>query len=230
MGFFVQTDPNDRMVLGLKGIISEMELHTMKVRLERGRMNKAERGELFQNMPVGFVPDEAGLPRLDPDESAQDAMRMFFRLFESLGSGSKLFHHLRQARHQAAHSHWTFQDMQGHDSEINWRIPSKATILELLKNPLHAGAYGYGRRKNYRNKHGRANSSKNSFLENQWKVLIKDLFPSYILLAAVRGKPAKRLKDNTTRKGCKGAPRSGAALLSGIVFCGRCGRRVIPNI
>jgi DNA invertase Pin-like site-specific DNA recombinase len=224
-GLFCPNDPNDRMVLGLKGIISEMELHTMKVRLERGRMNKAERGELFHEMPVGFVPDEAGLPQLDPDESARHAMSTFFRLFDSLGSGSKLFHHL--ARNQIK---LPFRDgtanSPGHDSAIDWRIPSKATVLELLKNPLYAGAYSYGRRKNYRNKHGRRMQQK--FLpREQWKAFIKDRFPSYISWQQFEANQ-QRLDENNTRKGRKGAPRSGAALLAGIVFCGCCGRRITP--
>lgn len=85
-GVFNTNDPNDRLVLGLKGIISEMELHTMKVRLERGRLNKAERGELFHDVPVGYVKNSAGLAELDPDESARHTMQTFFRMFESIGS------------------------------------------------------------------------------------------------------------------------------------------------
>lgn len=224
-GLFCPNDPNDRMVLGLKGIISEMELHTMKVRLEGGRMSKAKRGELFYDMPVGFVPDEAGLPRLDPDESARHAMQTFFRLFESLGSGSGLFHHLARNQIKLPFRNGT-SNSRGHDSEIDWRVPSKTTVLELLKNPLYAGAYGYGRRKNYRNKHGRRTQQK--FLpREQWKVFIKDRFPNYISWQQYEANQ-QRLHDNSTRKGRKGAPRSGAALLAGIVFCGRCGRRISP--
>lgn len=224
-GLFCPNDSNDRMVLGLKGIISEMELHAMKVRLERGRMNKAERGELFQDLPVGFVPDEGGLPELDPDESARHAMQMFFRLFESLGSGSKLFHHLAKRQIKLPFRNRSSR-LPGHDSSIDWRIPSKATVLELLKNPLYAGAYSYGRRKNYRNKHGWRSQQK--FLpQEQWKVLIKDRFPSYISWQQYEANQ-QRLRENNTRKGHKGAVRSGAALLAGIVFCGRCGRRITP--
>ena len=73
-GVFDPQDPNDRLVLGLKGILSEMELHTLKVRLERGRLSKAQRGELFHDVPVGYVRDEAGLPQLDPDASARHVM------------------------------------------------------------------------------------------------------------------------------------------------------------
>ena len=95
-GVFDPQDPNDRLVLGLKGIIAELELHAMKVRLERGRLNKAQRGELFHDVPVGYVLDEQGLPQLDPDESARHVMKIFFDLFESLGSSHALFHHLAQ--------------------------------------------------------------------------------------------------------------------------------------
>jgi DNA invertase Pin-like site-specific DNA recombinase len=93
-GVFDPQDPNDRLVLGMKGIIAEMELHTMKVRLERGRLNKAQRGELFHDVPVGYVLDEHRLPRFDPDKSARHVMTMFFELFETLGSSGALFQHL----------------------------------------------------------------------------------------------------------------------------------------
>jgi len=133
-GVFDPQDPNDRLVLGLKGIIAEMELHTMKVRLERGRLNKAQRGELFHDVPVGYVLNEQGLPQLDPDESARHVMKTFFDLFESLGSSCALFHHL--AEHQIR---LPFRDRSG---PIDWRLPAKSTVYELLKHPLYAGAYG----------------------------------------------------------------------------------------
>jgi len=147
-GVFDPQDPNDRLVLGLKGIIAEMELYTMKVRLERGRLNKAQRGALFHDMPVGYVLDEHGLPRLDPDESARHVMKMFFELFDSLGSSHALFHHL--AEHNIK---LPFRKTRGgRASEIDWRLAAKTTVYDLLKHPLYAGAYGYGKQTNYRQK------------------------------------------------------------------------------
>ena len=95
-GVFDPHDPNDRLVLGLKGIISEMELHTMKIRLERGRLNKAKRGELFHDVPVGYVLDCEGLPQLDPDESARRVMRLLFRQFEIVEAHGSLFRYLSE--------------------------------------------------------------------------------------------------------------------------------------
>lgn len=214
-GVFQPNDPNDRLVLGLKGIISEMELHTMKIRLERGRINKAERGELFHDIPVGFVRDEKGLPRLDPDESARHVMETFFRLFESLGSAHALFHYFSE--HQLKLPYRC-----GSDQKIDWRIPSKTHVYEILKNPLYAGAYSYGKRKNYK-KAGKTRQKKHLPPE-QWKVKLLDRFPGYITWQQYLDNQ-KRLYDNCSNRDRKGPPRSGAALAAGIIFCS-CGRRM----
>lgn len=217
-GTFDTNDPNDRLVLGMKGIIAEMELHTMKVRLERGRVNKAERGELFHELPVGYVRDETGLPELDPDESAQHTMRSFFQLFESVGSAHGLFHHLAEQKIGLP-----FRDKTG---RLDWRLPGKTTVYELLKHPLYAGAYGYGRKKQY-GKTTRKNTGKKHLAPEQWKVLIKDQFPAYISWQQYEANQ-QRLQNNDQRPDRTGAARSGNALLTGIVFCGSCQRRLSP--
>lgn len=218
-GLFDPNDPNDRLILGLKGIISEMELHTMKVRLERGRLNKAQRGELFHDMPVGYVRDERGLAVFDPDVSAQHAMRMFFSLFESVGSSHGLFHHL--AEHNIK---LPFRDRGG---PIDWRVPARTTVYELLRHPLYAGTYGYGKKKNYRTKSGNP-SSKKHLPPSEWKVLRKEQFPAYITWQQFESHQ-ERLRENDARGGDRtGAPRNGTALLTGMVFCEHCGRRLTP--
>jgi DNA invertase Pin-like site-specific DNA recombinase len=218
-GIFDSHDPNDRLVLGLKGIISELELHTMKVRLERGRLSKAQRGELFHDVPVGYVLDEAGMPQLDPDVSAQHVMRMFFELFQSVGSSHALFHYL--ATHNIK---LPFRDRGGH---LDWRLPAKTTVYGLLKHPLYAGAYGYGIRKNYSQKPGKKTVKKH-LPPDQWKVLIKDRFPAYITWEQYELHQL-RLRANDARGDRSGPPRGGSALLSGHVFCGHCGRRMSPS-
>ena len=220
-GVFDPNDPNDRLVLGLRGIINELELHTMKVRLERGRLSKAERGELFHEMPVGYVRDEAGLPQKDLDESARHAMENFFRLFQTLGSAHRLFHHL--AEHQIK---LPFRNGGG---PIDWRVPGKTTVYEVLKHPLYAGAYGYGIRKNYRKprKPGQ-NPGKKYLPPEAWKVFLKDRFAGYISWDEYQANQ-QRMRDNCSHKDRQGSPRSGAALLAGIVYCGSCGRRMSPN-
>ncbi|MDH5626106.1 MAG: recombinase family protein [Nitrospira sp.] len=222
-GVFDPQDPNDRLVLGLKGIIAELELHTMKVRLERGRLNKAQRGELFHDVPVGYVLDEQGLPQLDPDESARHVMKIFFDLFESLGSSHALFHHLAQNNIRLPFR----ENRRGQSSRIDWRLPGKTTVYELLKHPLYAGAYGYGRRKNYRQKQGKQQRQKH-LPPDQWKVLIKDLYPAYISWAGYESNQ-HRLRENDNVGDRSGPVRGGSALLAGIVMCAHCGRRLSPS-
>ena len=218
-GVFNTNDPNDRLVLGLKGIISEMELHTMKVRLERGRLNKAERGELFHDVPVGYVKNSAGLPELDPDESARHAMQMFFGMFESIGSAHGLFHHLSEHNIRLP-----FRDAAG---RLNWRLPGKTTVAELIKHPLYAGAYGYGRKKRYGTRM-QEKSGKKHLPPEQWKVLIKDRFPAYITWQQYELNQ-QTLRKNDQRPDRTGPAKNGSALLAGIAFCGCCNRRLSPN-
>ena len=217
---FDTNDPNDRLILGMKGIIAEMELHTMKVRLERGRLNKAERGELFHDVPVGYVKNDAGLPEFDPDESACRAMKRFFELFDTIGTASGLFHHL--------HGNDIKLPFRGDDGRLDWRCPAKTTVYGLLKHPLYAGAFGYGRTKRYGGKRRHAQQQQRKHLPpEQWKVLKKDCCPAYISWQQYESNQ-QRMQNNNQRRHASGPPRSGAALLAGLVFCDVCGRRLSP--
>jgi DNA invertase Pin-like site-specific DNA recombinase len=222
-GVFDPQDQNDRLVLGLKGIIAEMELYTMKVRLERGRLNKAQRGELFHDVPVGYVLDERGLPQFDPDESARHVMKMFFELFESIGSSHGLFCHL--AEHQIK---LPFRaNRRDPTAPIDWRVPAMDTVYGILKHPLYAGAYGYRRRKRYSDKSGKRKGSK--FLPpDQWKVLIKDRHPAYITWSQYESNQ-RRLRENDNVGDRSGPVRDGSALLAGMIWCARCHRRLSPQ-
>ncbi len=222
-GVFDPHDPNDRLVLGMKGIIAEMELHTMKVRLERGRLNKAQRGELFHDVPVGYVLDQRGLPMLDADESARHAMTMFFELFQTLGSSHALFHHLAEQNIRLPFRE-NRRDVGGN---IDWRLPAKTTVYQLLRHPLYAGAYGYGRRKRYGQKYAKT-PAKKYLPPDQWKVLIKDIHPAYMSWELFE-RNQQQLRDNDNRQDRCGPAREGPALLAGIVRCAHCGRRLSPN-
>jgi DNA invertase Pin-like site-specific DNA recombinase len=222
-GVFDPQDPTDRLVLGLKGILAEMELQTMKVRLERGRLNKAQRGELFHDVPVGYVLDEQGLPQLDPDESARHVMKMFFDLFESIGSSHGLFFHLADHNIKLPFR----ENRRDLSAPIDWRVPAMTTVYEILRHPLHAGAYGYGRRKQYRDKRGKRIGNK-YLPADQWKVLIKDRHPAYITWARYESNQ-RRLRDNDNVGDRSGPVRDGSALLAGIIWCARCGRRLSPQ-
>ena len=219
-GVFEPHDPNDRLVLGMKGILSELELHTMKVRLERGRLNKAQRGELFHRVPVGYILDEQGLPQLDPDESARHVMQMFFRQFEVLGSSHALFHYLAEHNIQLPFR----RNVRDRNGKIDWRLAAKSTVYELLRHPLYAGAYGYGTHANYRNKTREKNTPKHLPPE-QWKVFIKDRHPAYISWEQYENN-RRRLLENDNRGDRNGPVRGGSALLAGLVRCTACGRRL----
>lgn len=222
-GVFDPHDPNDRLVLGLKGIISEMELHTMKIRLERGRLSKAQRGELFHDVPVGYVLDSQRLPQLDPDESARGVMQMFFRQFEVLGSSNALFHYL--AEHQIR---LPFRQRKGGGiSEIDWRVAAKTTVYELLKHPLYAGTYGYGRKKKYGTK-AKQKTTKKHLDPEQWKVLLHNQCPAYIKWQQYCDNQ-ERMRQNDSRPDRTGPTRDGSALLGGMIYCGNCGRRLAVN-
>src|SRR5262249_9548711 len=141
-GVYDGKDPNDRLLLGLKGIMSEMELHIMRNRLLRGRDNKAQRGELFHSVPMGYVILATGEVDFDPDQHAQDVIRLVFAKFEELGTIYGLFHWLLQ------------HDMRmpirarsgAKKGQLDWRRPSIPTLAQLLRHPIYAGAYAFGRR------------------------------------------------------------------------------------
>src|SRR5437588_2753258 len=141
-GVYDGHDPNDRLLLGLKGIMSEMELHVMRNRLERGRDSKAQRGELFYAVPMGYVLLPTSAVDFDPDEQARDVMRLVFAKFDELGTIYGLFHWLLQhdirlpARARSG----------AKKGQLDWRRPSIPTLAQILRHPMYAGAYVFGRR------------------------------------------------------------------------------------
>ncbi|MCI0542107.1 MAG: recombinase family protein [Verrucomicrobiales bacterium] len=222
-GVYDANDPNDRLLLGLKGIISEVELHTMRARLQRGSLNKAQRGELFLHMPIGYVKLPSGEATLDPDEQVRSVTQLIFDKFDELGSASKVFRYLyRQGIRIGVRPKWGPQA-----GEVQWRRPCRGTILGMLRNPIYAGAYAHGRgyldpaKKVLR----RPRALRCSVDPEKWKVLIRDKLPAYITWERYRAN-VQRLRDNRASWDAKGAPRKGPALLGGLVQCGHCGSRV----
>ena len=141
-GVYNPRDFNDRLLLGLKGTLSEAELHSLRLRLDAGRLSKAGRGELVQHLPTGLVRDASGVVRLDPDQSVQDRIRMVFAKFRELGSAQKVLrymakHGLKLPRRQTSGLY---------AGTVLWKEPNSAALLSLLKNPAYAGAFTYGRR------------------------------------------------------------------------------------
>lgn len=220
-GVYDGNDPNDRLLLGLKGIMSEMELHIMRNRLERGRDNKAQRGELFVNVPVGYVILPTGGVDFDPDEQAQDVIRLIFDKFDELGTLYGVFHWLichdikLPIRPRAG----------AKKGQLDWRRPSICTLANVLAHPMYAGAYSFGRQSSEPQHKLSPTKYRPRVPMEQWKVLIKDRLPAYITWERYL-QNRERIKQNRNRFDCQGAPRSGVTLLSGLIVCGNCGRRM----
>jgi DNA invertase Pin-like site-specific DNA recombinase len=221
-GVYDPNDPNDRLLLGLKGIMSEMELHIMRNRLERGRDNKARRGELFHRVPMGYVIAPTGEVELDPDEQAQSVVRMVFDKFEELGSIYGVFHWL--IRHDIR---LPVRAASGpKKGQLDWRRPSIPTLAQMLRHPIYAGAYAYGRRPVDPTGRSSPGPRYRPWVPmERWKVPIKDRLPAYITWDRYL-KNRERVKQNRNGPGSAGVPRDGVALLPGVLTCGNCGRHM----
>jgi DNA invertase Pin-like site-specific DNA recombinase len=221
-GVYDANDPNDRLVLGLKGIMSEMELQTMRNRLDRGRLNKAQRGEMFHGVPMGYVILPTGEVAFDLDEQARAVVQLVFDKFEELGSIYGLFHWLIQNDIQMPIRARTGAKKE----QLDWRRPSIPTLAQVLRHPIYAGAYVYGRRVlDSRRRLSPANRSRPWVPMEQWKVLIKDRLPAYISWDQYL-KNRERIENNRNGPNTPGVVRSGAALLPGVLVCGNCERHM----
>lgn len=220
-GVYNGNDPNDRLLLGLKGIMSEMELHIMRNRLDRGRDNKAQRGELFSHVPVGYVILPTGGVDFDPDEQAREVIRLIFDKFDELGTVYGVFHWLLSNDIQLP-----IRPRAGaKKDQLDWRRPTICTLTNVLAHPMYAGAYSFGRQ-SADPKHKLSPTKYRPRLPmEQWKVLHKDRLPAYITWERYL-QNRERIKQNRNRFDCQGAPRSGVTLLSGLLACGNCGRRM----
>jgi DNA invertase Pin-like site-specific DNA recombinase len=211
---------NDRLLLGLKGTMSEAELYLIRQRMLSGKLAKAERGELAIPLPIGYVRRPSGEVVLDPDEQAQHVVRLVFDLFARLGTLNGVLRYL--AGHQVqlpvrAHS----GPAKG---EIEWRRPNRETLQIMLHNPVYAGYYAYGRRQVEPRKKipGRPSTGRVVKDSGQWLVLLPGRLPAYITPEQYEANVA-RMAANRQTAATPGAPRDGSALLSGLLRCGRCG-------
>ena len=210
---------NDRLLLGLKGTMSEAELHIMRARFEEGRWNKAERGELGFNLPRGFLRRPSGEIILDPDERVRNTLRLVFDIFERRRSAHGVVRYLvahdidlpDRARHGPA------------KGEITWRPPTRVAVLGILTNPAYAGAYAYGRRAT-RPSPGRP--ERRLPRHGDWRILIQDRLPAYIPWETYE-RNQRQLAANRSKH--VGVARGGPSLLAGLLVCGRCGYRMATN-
>ncbi len=214
---------NDRLLLGLKGTMSEAELHILKQRMEQGRLSKARRGDLAVPLPTGYVRRPSGEVALDPDEQVQRVVRLIFRKFAELGTLNAVLRYL--VKH---HIQLGIRVREGPGKgELAWRRPNRMTLQNLLKHPLYAGAYAYGRRQvdPRTQRPGRPATGRRVSQPDEWHVLLKDRCPAYLSWDQYAQNLA-RLKANRARAEEVGVARKGAALLAGLVVCARCGRRL----
>jgi DNA invertase Pin-like site-specific DNA recombinase len=222
-GVYDPADPNDRLLLGLRGIISEVELHTMYNRLERGKLHKAGRGELHVAVPVGYVKTPAEEVAFEPDEQARAVVQLVFDKFEELGQARAVFRYL--LRHDIRLG---MRVRKGPErGRLAWRRPSYAELLFILHHPIYAGAYVYGRRPTDRKRAatGQPHGGKRWVPLTETRVVLRDHLPAYITWERFLANQ-ERLKRNSSRPATPGVPRKGPALLAGLVACGACGRRL----
>jgi len=222
-GIYDPAQYNDRLLLGLKGTMSEAELHIIKQRMYQGKLNKARRGELGFVPPTGYVRRPSGEVILDPDAQVQNVVRLIFRKFEELGTLNAVLQYLVRNGVQLG---IRVRDGLG-KGELEWRRPNRMTLQNLLRNPIYAGAYAYGRRQvdPRRKKPGRSSTGRRVNNPTDWFALLKDRLPAYISWEQYERNDA-RLKSNQTRSSEVGAVRRGPSLLSGLLICAKCGNRM----
>lgn len=222
-GIYDPVQYNDRLLLGLKGTMSEAELHILKQRMHQGRLSKAGRGELQFALPVGYVWSPTGEIQFDPDEQVQQVVRLVFRTFEDLGTLGGLVRYL--AHHQIQLG-VRVREGPG-KGELVWRRPNRATLQMMLKHPLYAGSYVYGRRQDdpRRKQPQRPRTGRVVMPMDEWLVLLPNHCPAYISPEQYEHNQV-RLQANRARADAMGAARNGSALLAGLVVCARCGCRL----
>ena len=225
-GIYDPTDYNDRLLLGLKGTMSEAELHILKSRMYEGKRNKARRGELLVHPPIGYVRDVSRRDyEFDPDEQAQAVVRLIFEVFEEQGSLHGLLRYL-----VANEIQMPVRPHHGPNrGQLEWRRPNRMTLQNVLRNPIYAGAYRWGYRKIDPRKQqpGRVGTGRTVNRAEDCEVLIKDRFPAYITWERFQA-IGERLDNNRAIAAAQGAPREGVSLLGGLAVCGRCQRSLMP--
>ncbi len=217
---------HDRLLLGLSGIMSEAELHQIRMRLHQGERQKAARGELRLPLPAGLVQERGeGMITLNPDEEVQARLRFVFDTFRELQSAKAVMRELQ--RHGLALPVRPIRGPAPH--EVTWVPADSSRVLHILHNPAYAGTYAYGQRRRdpIRRRVGTARGATVKVAVGQWPVCLRDAHPGYISWEEFMANQAQ-LAGNVARHaaGRPGVARRGAALLQGIAVCGRCGRRM----
>ena len=221
-GVYDPADHNDRLLLGLRGMMSEAEIHLFKLRLEAGRLRRVEQGTYRQALPTGLVRHEDGRAVKDPDLHVRRTIELVFERFEELGSAQKVMRSLKEdgvllPRRQVAGLN---------AGELLWKLPSVDAIYGILHNPAYAGTFAYGRTgANPDKRPGRSDRLRLPIEE--WATIHQGVYPAYISWERFL-ENQWRLADNASDfdRRVRGAPRDGTALLAGMAVCGRCGHKM----
>jgi len=219
-GVYDPGSPNGRLLLGLKGTISELELHTIRSRLTAGLIAKATRGELALTLPVGLVRDPSGVVLKDPDIAVQERLSLVFQLFLKVRTVAAVMRMLN-----ARGLDLPRRDRHG---ELCWTRATVSAVSSILKNPAYAGAFVYGRTRIRAAAREDRTPAKVARPIDDWRIVVKDRYPAYIdwpsyekIRGIVSDNRAEYMRIKT-----RGAPRDGELLLHGIAWCARCGHKM----
>ena len=222
-GVYDARQTNDRLLLGMKGTLSEMELSTLRQRSYEALMQKARRGELLSTVPVGYVRTSDDRVEMDPDRRARKAVELVFRKFRQFGSIRQVLMWLRQEAIELPAIVYS-----AHGRAVLWKLPVYNVVHHILTNPIYGGAYVFGRTKTItRIEQGRKRSVAGFRLpQDQWQILIPHHHEGYIDWDEYQANQ-RQILHNAAMKGSmvRGPARNGGALLAGLVRCGHCGRK-----
>ena len=222
---------NDRLLLGLKGTMSEVELHLLQQRLEAGRMRQVERGTYRQILPTGLARGGDDRVEKEPDVEVQHRIELVLVQFGELGNCSRVLRYLRKNGLKLPR-----KQMRGPDQgEIIWKEATHTVVYEIVRNPAYAGAFVYGRKQTDRGRRrsGRPGSSRLRRGQDEWLQIKQDVYPAYISWEQYQANQAQLQENGQSAWGKgqtrQGAAREGHALLQGIGLCGQCGHHLQVN-
>jgi DNA invertase Pin-like site-specific DNA recombinase len=221
-GLYDPSHYNDRLLLGLKGTMSEAELHVLRARLQGGVENKARRGELKMRLPTGLVYDEQDRVVLDPDRQVQQTFFTFFDTFQRTGTACATVRYFRKQGLMLPQR----LRLGPKKGEVVWMAPTHIRTLQILHNPRYAGAFCRGRTHSHKDMEGRTH--RHQVAQEKWAVVLPDSHPGYISWEQFQ-RNQQRLRENAHAHGedrRRSPPGEGPALLQGITICGICGQRM----
>lgn len=219
---------NDRLLLGLKGTMSEAELHMLRQRLDAGRMNQVQRGVYRQRLPTGYLRLPDGTVVKDPDEQVRQVITLVFDKFSELGSSNKVLRYLRQSKILLPRR----QSAGPQADQLLWKVASESAVTDMLCNPAYAGAFAYGRKQKDPRLQNAARPAAGWVRRPlaEWLHLQQDVYPAYISWEQYLSNQ-ERIRQNglrfvESRQAAQGVVRKGPGLLQGMVVCGHCGHHL----